>query len=145
MKTRRAWRWVGGIIAILVVDRRLHRAVRLHPPHGGEERRPRRRCSQFTLAHRVGDLSTTSSPCCSTRDYLLVRAFVNSTDPHRRERRASWSCSRAMVGYVLQRRKSRWNPLVNFFVLAGLIIPPAVVPTIWVHAGPRHLQDACRA
>ena len=32
---------------------------------------------------------------------------------------------------MLQRRKSRWNPLVNGLVLAGLIIPPAVVPTIW--------------
>jgi raffinose/stachyose/melibiose transport system permease protein len=38
----------------------------------------------------------------------------------------------AMVAYVLQRRKSRWNGLVNFLVLAGLIMPPAVVPTIWV-------------
>ena len=41
----------------------------------------------------------------------------------------------AMVGYVLQRRKSRWNPLVNGLVLAGLIIPPAVVPSIWVMQG----------
>ena len=38
----------------------------------------------------------------------------------------------AMVGFVLQRRPSRWTRLVNFLVLAGLIIPPAVVPTIWV-------------
>jgi raffinose/stachyose/melibiose transport system permease protein len=38
----------------------------------------------------------------------------------------------AMVGYVLQRRRSRLNPLFNFLVLAGLIVPPAVVPTIWV-------------
>jgi raffinose/stachyose/melibiose transport system permease protein len=38
----------------------------------------------------------------------------------------------AMVGYVLQRRRTRLNPIVNFFVLAGLIVPPAVVPTIWV-------------
>lgn len=38
----------------------------------------------------------------------------------------------AMVGYVLQRRASRWTPWVNFLILAGLIIPPAVVPTIWV-------------
>jgi raffinose/stachyose/melibiose transport system permease protein len=38
----------------------------------------------------------------------------------------------AMVGYLLQRRRSRLNPVVNFFVLAGLIVPPAVVPTIWV-------------
>jgi raffinose/stachyose/melibiose transport system permease protein len=38
----------------------------------------------------------------------------------------------AMAGYVLARKNSRWGPLVNFFVLAGLIVPPAVVPTIWV-------------
>ena len=38
----------------------------------------------------------------------------------------------AMVGYVLQRRPSRLNPIINFFVLAGLIVPPAIVPTIWV-------------
>ena len=41
----------------------------------------------------------------------------------------------AMVGFVLQRRPSRWTPFVNFLVLAGLIIPPAVVPTIWVLQG----------
>ncbi len=38
----------------------------------------------------------------------------------------------AMAGYVLARRKTKWNWIVNFFVLAGLIVPPAVVPTIWV-------------
>jgi raffinose/stachyose/melibiose transport system permease protein len=38
----------------------------------------------------------------------------------------------AMTGYVLQRRRSRVNAIVNFFVLAGLIVPPAVVPTVWV-------------
>ncbi|WP_210279653.1 carbohydrate ABC transporter permease [Rhizobium metallidurans] len=38
----------------------------------------------------------------------------------------------AMVGYVVQRRPSRWNTLIYAFVLAGLMIPPAVVPTIWV-------------
>ena len=41
----------------------------------------------------------------------------------------------AMVGYVLQRRRSRWNGWVMALVLAGLMIPPAVVPTIWVLQG----------
>ncbi|ROQ39751.1 carbohydrate ABC transporter membrane protein 2 (CUT1 family) [Frondihabitans sp. PhB188] len=41
----------------------------------------------------------------------------------------------AMVGYVLQRKPSRMNGVINFFVLAGLIVPPAVVPTIWVMQG----------
>ena len=38
----------------------------------------------------------------------------------------------AMVAYVWQRRASRWNPVINILVLAGLIVPPAIVPTIWV-------------
>ncbi len=41
----------------------------------------------------------------------------------------------AMVGYVLQRRESKWNKVIYGFVLAGLMIPPAVVPTIWVLQG----------
>lgn len=41
----------------------------------------------------------------------------------------------AMVGYVLQRKRTRLNPVINFFVLAALIVPPAVVPTIWVLQG----------
>jgi raffinose/stachyose/melibiose transport system permease protein len=41
----------------------------------------------------------------------------------------------AMVGYVLQRKRSRLNPVINFMVLAALIVPPAVVPTIWVLQG----------
>jgi len=38
----------------------------------------------------------------------------------------------AMIGYVQQRRKSGWTPVVNAMVMAGLIIPPAVVPTFWM-------------
>jgi raffinose/stachyose/melibiose transport system permease protein len=41
----------------------------------------------------------------------------------------------AMVGYVLQRKPSKLNGVISFFVLAGLIVPPAVVPTIWVLQG----------
>jgi raffinose/stachyose/melibiose transport system permease protein len=69
-----------------------------------------------------------------TRDFILVRAFVNSTILTVASV-AIMVVLAAMVGYVLQRRKSRWNHLVNFFVLAGLIVPPAVVPTIWVMQG----------
>jgi raffinose/stachyose/melibiose transport system permease protein len=67
----------------------------------------------------------------TTRDYMLVTAFINSTIITV----ASVTLLvifGAMVGYVLQRRPSIWTPVVNFMVLAGLIIPPAVVPTIWV-------------
>jgi raffinose/stachyose/melibiose transport system permease protein len=65
------------------------------------------------------------------RNYMLLAAFINSTILTA----ASVTLMvvfGAMVAFVLQRRRSRWNGLVNALVLAGLIIPPAVVPTIWV-------------
>ncbi len=65
------------------------------------------------------------------RDYMLVIAFINSTILTVASV-AVMVVLAAMVGFVLQRRRSRWNPFINFLVLSGLIIPPAVVPTIWV-------------
>jgi raffinose/stachyose/melibiose transport system permease protein len=38
----------------------------------------------------------------------------------------------AMAGFVLERRRDRMATVVSAGVLAGLIIPPAVVPTIYV-------------
>ena len=67
----------------------------------------------------------------TTRQFVVLRAFINSTTLTVFSIAVMVILS-AMVGYVLQRRQSRWNVVVNFFVLAGLIVPPAVVPTIWV-------------
>ena len=64
-------------------------------------------------------------------DFVVVRAFINSTTLTVVSV-AVVVVLAAMTGYVLQRRRSRVNAVVNFFVLAGLIVPPAVVPTIWV-------------
>jgi raffinose/stachyose/melibiose transport system permease protein len=41
----------------------------------------------------------------------------------------------SMVAFVSQRRKDRMSSLVNVLVVAGHIIPPAVVPTIFVLQG----------
>ena len=41
----------------------------------------------------------------------------------------------SMVAFVQQRRKDRVSSLVSILMLAGLIIPPAVVPTIFVLQG----------
>ena len=38
----------------------------------------------------------------------------------------------AMVGYVLHRRRDRLGARVSALMLAGLVIPPAIVPTIYV-------------
>ncbi|MET0434201.1 MAG: carbohydrate ABC transporter permease [Cellulomonas sp.] len=70
----------------------------------------------------------------ATNDGQLVRAFWNST-VLTVAAVAIMTVLAAMVGYVVQRRRSRWNPVVDALVLAGLIIPPAVVPTIWVLQG----------
>ncbi len=68
------------------------------------------------------------------RDYILIIAFINSTVLTVASV-AGMVVLAAMVGFVLQRRKTRWTGFVNFLVLSGLIIPPAVVPTIWVLQG----------
>jgi raffinose/stachyose/melibiose transport system permease protein len=65
------------------------------------------------------------------RDYMLLLAYFNST-VITVGAVALLVVFGAMIGYVLQRRPSGWNKLIYGFVLAGLMIPPAVVPTIWV-------------
>ena len=65
------------------------------------------------------------------RDYMLIIAFINSTILTVVSVAILVVLS-AMVAFVLQRKASRWNGLINMLVLSGLIIPPAVVPTIWV-------------
>ncbi|EJJ31460.1 carbohydrate ABC transporter permease [Rhizobium sp. CF142] len=70
----------------------------------------------------------------TTRNWMLLGAFVNSTIITV----ASVTLLvifAAMVGFVLQRRKTRFNGLIEFLILTGLMIPPAVVPTIWLLQG----------
>jgi raffinose/stachyose/melibiose transport system permease protein len=70
----------------------------------------------------------------ATRNWMLVTAFINSTILTV----ASVTLLvvfAAMVGFVLARRKTRFNGLIEFLILAGLMIPPAVVPTIWLLQG----------
>jgi raffinose/stachyose/melibiose transport system permease protein len=70
----------------------------------------------------------------TTRNWMLVTAFINSTILTVTSVTLLVVFG-AMVGFVLARRKTRWNPLVEFLILAGLMIPPAVVPTIWLMQG----------
>ena len=65
------------------------------------------------------------------RDYMLIIAFINSTILTVASV-AGMVVLAAMTAFVLQRKQSRWNGLIHGLVLAGLIVPPAVVPTIWV-------------
>jgi raffinose/stachyose/melibiose transport system permease protein len=65
------------------------------------------------------------------RDGIIIRAFINSAILTVASVTLMVVLG-AMVAFVLQRRQSAVNGVVNFSILAGLIIPPAVVPTIWV-------------
>jgi raffinose/stachyose/melibiose transport system permease protein len=67
----------------------------------------------------------------AANDYLMIIAFINSVILTVVSV-AALVILGAMVAYVWQRRAGRFNGLVNVLVLAGLIVPPAVVPTIWV-------------
>jgi raffinose/stachyose/melibiose transport system permease protein len=66
-----------------------------------------------------------------TRNYMLLLAYFNSI-VITAGAVTLLVLFAAMVGYVLQRRRSGLNRVIMGFVLAGLMIPPAVVPTIWV-------------
>jgi raffinose/stachyose/melibiose transport system permease protein len=71
------------------------------------------------------------SQAIKARNYMLLAAFINSTIITVVSVAIMVVVS-AMVAYVLQRRPSRSNRFVDLLILSGLIIPPAVVPTIWV-------------
>lgn len=38
----------------------------------------------------------------------------------------------SMAAFVMHRRSGRASTLINFLILSGLMIPPSIVPTIWV-------------
>jgi raffinose/stachyose/melibiose transport system permease protein len=67
----------------------------------------------------------------TTRNNLLVRAMRNSfVVTLVSVALLVVLCS--MAGFVMERRRDRMSALASALVLAGLIIPPAVVPTIYV-------------
>jgi raffinose/stachyose/melibiose transport system permease protein len=68
------------------------------------------------------------------RDFLMVIAFINSVILTVVSV-AVLVILGSMIAYVLQRRSGKLNAAVSLLVLAGLIVPPAVVPTIWVLQG----------
>ena len=87
-------------------DRRLPRAVRVHRPDGGQDA-GRGSAPRLQLADRVVALGELVA-VFETRDYMLVTAFINSTILTVASV-AIMVILAAMVGWVLQRRKSRWT------------------------------------
>ena len=129
MKRQRMLGWVIGIVAVVASV-----AVFLVPfafiVVTAAKTAPEASNLDFTLP-TTWQLWDNITNVLTVRQFVVLRAFINSTTLTVFSVGIMVVLS-AMIGYVLQRRSSRWNPLVNFLVLAGLVIPPAVVPTIWV-------------
>lgn len=69
-----------------------------------------------------------------TQDYAIIRGFLNSLIITALSIiMLTTFCS--MAGFVLQRRKSRSSTVISMIILTGLMIPPAIVPTIWLMQG----------
>lgn len=67
----------------------------------------------------------------SNQHYMIVRAFFNSVIiTFFTVVGLLIICS--MAGYVIQRRKDKVTKAANTMILTGLMIPPAIMPTIWV-------------
>lgn len=67
----------------------------------------------------------------AARDYLMVIAFINSVILTVVSVAALVIFS-SMVAYIWQRRPGRIGNWIDALVLIGLIVPPAIVPTIFV-------------
>jgi len=68
------------------------------------------------------------------QNYMLLRAYKNSFIL------AFFSIIllivfSSMSGYVLQRRSDKKMSVANALILAGLMVPPAIMPTIWILQG----------
>ena len=66
-----------------------------------------------------------------TDDGIVIRAFINSTILTLVSvTLIVFVCS--MAAFIFARRPGKITTFANIMVLAGLVVPPAVVPTIWV-------------
>lgn len=67
----------------------------------------------------------------ATNNFMLVRAFINSVIITAGSILVLVVIC-ALGGYVLQRIAGKFMMGINFLILAGLMVPPAILPTIWV-------------
>jgi raffinose/stachyose/melibiose transport system permease protein len=87
----------------------------------------------FSLPRQVNLLDNLIA-VVSARDYMMWGALLNST-VLTVAGVTILVVFGALAGFVMERRSGLLSSLANYCVLAGLIIPPAVVPTIWVLQG----------
>ena len=69
-----------------------------------------------------------------TNNHVVIRAFWNSTKTTFAGVLLIVILS-ALTGFILNRRQGRTVNILSYVLLAGLMIPPAIVPTIWILNG----------
>lgn len=95
----------------------------------------RAEAAEMTIAlPKAAQLVENFGEVLGARNGMVIRAFFNSTVITVASI-AVLVLVCAMAGFVMQRRRGRGTPLIDFLVLAGLMIPPAIVPTVWVLNG----------
>jgi len=67
----------------------------------------------------------------TTQNFMVIRGFINSVIITVVSV-AFIVLMCAMAGFVLQRRRGAVTAVANYMFLTGLMVPPAIVPTIWV-------------
>ena len=117
------------VVAVVVAARRVRRPVRVHAPHRGQG--PGGVGPRASPGRPAGRSCENLKDVFAARDDMLVTAFRNSIILTVVSV-ALLVVLCAMVGFVLQRRPGPLANVANLLVLSGLIIPPAVVPTIFV-------------
>jgi raffinose/stachyose/melibiose transport system permease protein len=126
MRSRRTWEGVAGLFAAFVIFILPFIFIALMAMKSKQEAAR----MSFSLPEKFLFWENFMA-VIKARDYMLMTAYINSI-LITVGAVTLLVVFGAMVGFVLQRRQSRWNNVIYGFVLAGLMIPPAVVPTIWV-------------
>lgn len=126
---RRHWNLIAGLLGVLLVSALflVPFAFILSMSAKGVEEAALLRFSWPTVNHAWDNFLQV----IEARNHMLLLAFFNSVVITVASVGLMVVLG-AMVGFVLQRRRSKWTRLADVCILAGLIMPPAVVPTIWV-------------
>ena len=100
--------------------------------------------ARLLLADALAARRRTSKTCFGHERLHAGHRVHQQHDPHRRSASRSWSCSPPWSASCSSDAASTVDDWSTLLVLAGLIIPPAVVPTIWVLQKARPVQDHAR-
>jgi len=94
--------------------------------------KPRAEALQFRLSFPEQFAAIENfSEVIQTQNFMVIRAFFNSLIITVASV-VILVVFCALAGFVMQRRKGKITSIASYLSLTGLMVPPAIVPTIWV-------------